>query len=973
MSLQSVQQYKGFKLLQEEYIEEVEGIGRVLRHERTGATIINVSNKDPHKVFCVAFRTPAENNKGIPHIVEHTVCCASKKYALNETFMALEKGSVCTALNACTYPDMTMYYGASLSEKDLNGIMKVYMDMVFNPLMKEEPRLFAQEGWHYTIDEETGAVGVSGVVYHEMQGEYGEATTRLEYALSQALFKDIHYRFEAGGVPKDIISLSYEEFMAFYEKYYVPSNCVIYLYGDMDLEKQLDDLETECLNDLPETKGQEIYYKEIMQEAPDAPMYVNAHYPAEEEENQTLMSLSFVIGTAYDAELRLAFELLEHMLLRSSASPLAKAIVVDGKLGISLGEGGYDTSRFQSVFSISLKGANEDQGETFEKIVLEELERLVREGIDEELIEAALHTLAFELKEVDASYDPVGLQYGEMIFNSYLYGGEPFIHLKYKSHVEKIKECKHKGYFEALIKKYFLENNHRVLTVLSPNSLLIEEEQAQLEQHLLAYEKTLTEEEKSILLQVNEDLEAMQMVQNSEEKLKSLPQLKKEELEINVVPIHQKQMHIDPFAYHFHEEDTKGIAYIHLLFNTQSIKEEDLLYLGILGHLLTYIGTKDMNYQVLENKINRLTGGMNCSLQAYTHLDKNCYQPYFKITSKVLIEEITQWKALMLAILKETIFTEKDKIKEILGNVQYEIARSFEGAPEYRATRRVFAFFAPAGQYEDVVSGVRFYEFIKTFMKDFETQYETIMAKVEVIYKQVMNQQNLMIFVTAPQKEAGFLEQELIALGMSLPNSHYPKQAYHLELAAKSEAYCTMQKVEAIAKGFSFKEAGFNYHGAMEVAAHIIESIYLWNRIRLQGGAYGCDILISRDGHIVTCSYCDPNLGNTLKVFEGIGEFLRNLQLEESELERYIIHTVGTMQVPMSMEQKSERALMYTLCGMTTLQLENVIIQVLNTNLKQIQALAKVFDAFAKAPYLCVIGGKSQIQKHKKYFDSIID
>ncbi|WP_054743668.1 insulinase family protein [Cellulosilyticum ruminicola] len=215
MDLQLVQQYKGFKLLQEEYIEEVEGIGRVLRHERTGATIINVSNNDPHKVFCVVFRTPPENNKGIPHIIEHTVCCASKEYALNETFMALEKGSVCTALNACTYPDMTMYYGASLSEKDLNGIMKVYMDMVFQPLIKEDARLFAQEGWHYTVDEETQALGVSGVVYHEMQGEYGEATTRLEHALSKALFKDTHYRFDAGGIPQDIISLSYEDLWLF--------------------------------------------------------------------------------------------------------------------------------------------------------------------------------------------------------------------------------------------------------------------------------------------------------------------------------------------------------------------------------------------------------------------------------------------------------------------------------------------------------------------------------------------------------------------------------------------------------------------------------------------------------------------------------------------------------------------------------------------------------------------------------------
>lgn len=976
MNLKFAQQYKGFKLLQEEYIEEVEGIGRILKHERTGATIISLSNKDPHKVFCVAFHTPPEANNGAPHIVEHTVCCASKKYPLKETFMALEKGSICTTLNACTYPDMTMYYGASLSEKDLSGIMKVYMDMVFHPLMKEDKRLFAQEGWHYTIDEETDELGISGVVYHEMQGEYGEATTRLEHALSKALFPDTHYRFDAGGLPQQIISLGYEEFLAFYEKYYKASNCVIYLYGDMALSEQLAILEAECLKDLPQINNGDLenHFQGIIQNPPHMPLYVTEAYPAaEDEENQTLMSLSFVIGTAHDAELRLAFELLEHMLLRSSASPLAKAIVVDGQLGISLGEGGYDTSRYQSVFSISLKGAKSNQGEAFEKIVFEILQKLVDEGIDEDLIEAALHTLSFELKEVDASYDPVGLQYGEMILNSYLYGGEAFTHLKYKAHVEKIKKYKSKGYFETLIKEYLLDNQHRVLTVLNPSKQLAKEEQEQLEKVLDDYQKTLTKESKEALLESVQDLEVMQMAQNSEADLQCLPYLKKEDLTIEIAPIHKKEVFTTPFKYYFHEEETKGIAYIHMLFDTRVVKEEDLPYLGILGHLLTYVGTKQMDYQTLENTINRVTGGMNCSLQAYNHLEMETYKPYFKMTSKVLIEEVKDWKNLMQTILTESIFTEKDKIKEILGNVHYELTRSFEGAPEYRATRRVFAFFAPAGQYEDVVSGIRFYDFMKDLMKNFDKRYDEIMIKVMTIYKQIICQRGLLVYVTAPKKAEAFLKEQMLELGESLPNDEQPYYHYDLQLSTKREAYCTMQKVEAIAKGFNFKAAGFNYHGAIEVAAHIIESIYLWDRIRLQGGAYGCDLLVSRDGNVVTCSYCDPKLTNTLKVFEGIGDFLRNLQLEESELERYIIHTIGTMQVPMSMEQKSERGLMYTLCGMSILQLEEAMQEILNTNLEQIRRLGDLFDAFSVSPYLCVVGSKKQIKKHKKYFDCIID
>ncbi len=973
MNLEFAQQYDGFKLLQEEYIEEVDGIGRVLRHEKSGITIINLNNKDPHKVFCVAFYTPPESNNGAPHIVEHTVCCASEKYPLKETFMALEKGSICTTLNACTYPDMTMYYGASLSEKDLNGIMKVYMDMVFHPLMEQDESFFAQEGWHYILDEETNEVGISGVVYHEMQGEYGEATTRLEHALSGALFPETHYRFDAGGIPQDIINLSYEEFLEFHKRYYRPENSVIYLYGDMDLKLQLTILEECCLKDLSSTKGLTSRFEGSYQKAPLTPLYVTAEYPADLDEDQTLMSLSFVIGTALDAELRLAFELLEHMLLRSSASPLAKYIVVERQLGISLGEGGYDTSRYQPVFSISLKGANKEDGHTFETAVLEVLESLVKNGIDEDLVEAALHTLAFELKEVDASYEPVGLQYGEMILNSYLYGGNPFVHLKYKEHIEKIKAYQRKGYFESLIQKYLLNNKHRVLVILNPSHELAEQEHKQLESTLLAYEKTLTPSKKAALIIRQQELQKMQMTPNCQEDLKCLPHLKKEDLTLEIPSISKKEVMITPFKYYFHEEQTKGIVYLHVLFDTTVVSQEELPYLGVLGHLLTYVGTKSMDYQTLENAINRKTGGMNCSLQAYNHLENNEYKPYFKITSKVLIEEINEWQLLMLEILNESIFTEKSRIKEMIGNIKYELARSFEGAPEYRATRRLFAFFAPAGEYEDMVSGIRFYNFIRDFYKHFDKQYETIMEKVSLVYKKVVCQQNLMVYVTAPPEEEETLQEIVYALGKSLPSQDQEHYKYDLTLRNQREAYCTMQKVEAIAKGFNFITAGFNYHGVMEVAANIIESTYLWDHVRLKGGAYGCDLLISHDGNLVICSYCDPKLKGTLEVFEGIGNFLRHLQMEEEELERYIIHTIGTMQVPMSMEQKSERGLMYTLCGMSIDKVKQVMHEILNIDLADIRALAPIFDALNKAPYLCVVGSKKQIKKCKKYFDCIID
>lgn len=974
MNLKVNENYSGFKLIQEEEIKEIEAIGRIFYHEKSGATLISIANSDPHKVFTITFQTPPHDNSGAAHIVEHTVCCASEKYPLKETFMEIQKGSICTTLNACTYPDMTMYYAASENEKDLSGIMKVYMDLVFHPMIYKDSQYFKQEGWRYEIEDAQDRLTYGGIVYNEMEGEYAEATTHLQYGINQSLFPNTVYQYDAGGVPEEIVKLTEESFLDFHKTYYHGANSYIYLYGNGDLKEQLRQIDEECLSHLKK-RTQEINIP--LQEASKEPCYKHIYYPITnkgEQEAKALLSLSFVIETAPDAELRLAFELLEHMLLRSIASPLAEALVVKGQLGIGMGEGGYDPCRQQPVFSIVLKGTSPDNISVFEEKVFEVLRNLVQDGMPMELVDAALQTIEFEIREGDASYEPMGIVYSEMILNSYLYGGEAFTHLKYEKHLEKIKRLKDKGYFESLIQKYLIDNPHRVLTLLEPSLKEGKRVKRKKEKSLQLYKKSLDKASLKQLIAMNKQLTKAKLIPNTKEALALLPTLTREDIDYKVEAIQVKEIMLQGTKVLFHTEATKGIVYMHLLFDAQVVTEEEVPYVGLLAHMLTYLGAGEKSYIEIENAINTYTGGINCALHAYSRLEEEgIYQPLLKITSKVLISQMDRFLTLITSLLTKTRFNEKDKIKEILGNIKYELERSFTGAPEYRATRRLYTYFSPEGEYEDRTSGIQFYYFIKECYEAFDESFEIICEQLKNVYDKIIRSSGALVSVTAEEVHEERLLKEIGHIMSALKEERLPKVNYTFKPTVKNEAYIIGQNVQAVAKGFNFIKSGFKYHGTLEVLANILESTYLWERIRLQGGAYGCDLLLSREGHLVLCSYCDPHLNTTIKAYDEIAQFLKKLKIDKDELERYILSTIGTMKAPLSMEQKSERALTYYLCHMTEELLSKAMEEVLQTTAEDLVHFAPLFEAMAKENNVCVIGSEKQIKKHKKLFNQLID
>lgn len=961
---------EGFRILESKRINEIDGVGEVFYHEQTGVTVICLKNQDPHKVFCINFLTLPENNKGTAHIVEHAVCCASKKYPLKETFVAVGQGSICTTMNACTYPDRTMYYVASPHEKDLLGIAEVYMDLVFQPCIEEESKYFLQEGWHYILSEIETPLEVSGVVYHEMIAEYGEASSHLLHYEMESLFPDTIYQYDSGGIPEEIIQLSEKEFLEFYRKHYIGSNAVITVYGDIQIEAVLSMLNRTALKSV--RKGEPLQ-PIVKQPAFEAPRYQVAYYPTALKKAPSLLSMSFVVGDCMDCELRLAFEILEHMLIRSTASPLLKALIIEQNLGVSLSDGGYDSCRKQPVFTITLKGGEKEQAILFETTILKVLTQLVEQGIDPKLIDAAIKTLEFELRETDASYEPIGILYSEMILSSYLYGGAPFSHLCYESSLEHIRHLKHKGYFEGMIKKYLLENPHRLLTVLLPSESLYEQKEKDKEEQLEDYKTHLKQDELEALVKLNDWLEEEQLKENEEDLLKKLPHLKLEDMPTVLPTLNLKTIQLAGCELMYHEEETKDIAYIHFLWDARVITKDEIKDLGLLAHIFTYIGTETKSYSEIENEINTYTGGMNCAVHAY-HLEgqERC-QPIFKLSCKILCHQIQAFVPLMNDLLGHTTFKEKEKLRELLGHIVYELERSFTGAPEYRASQRLYTYLSAQGVYEDTVSGIGFYEYVKEIYERFDAQYEVIIQRLETVMKKIIQRNNMKLCMTAPKAQKDkimhALEQVIneLSINENLPIFEIDSVRY-----SGNEGFYNGQDGQAVAQGIRFTDYGYQYHGQFEVISNVLENTYLWDRVRLQGGAYGCDIMISREGYLVICSYCDPHLETTLEVYSGIGEYLRKISLDEAAIERAVITTLGAMIAPISMEQKSERACMYFITGMTQEKRQVIYDEIKQTCLKDFKEMSELFDQIETHGYICILGNKEKLMTQKNRL-SLID
>lgn len=969
----SIRDVKGYELIKEEDLEGIKARGYLLRHEKSGARVIYIQNDDNNKVFSIGFRTPPDDSTGVPHILEHSVLCGSKNFPAKDPFVELVKGSLNTFLNAMTYPDKTVYPVASCNDKDFQNLMHVYMDAVLYPNIYKHEEIFRQEGWSYKLDSVQDKLTYNGVVYNEMKGAFSSPEGVLDRGVLNTLFPDTSYANESGGDPEVIPELTYEQFLDFHRRYYHPSNSYIYLYGDMDIEEKLNWLDREYLSDFDYQPVDSMIRK---QEAFDAVKENIIEYSIasdESEEDNTYLSYNKVIATSLDKELYLAFEILDYALLSAPGAPLKKALT-DAGIGKDI-MGSYDNGIFQPIFSVVAKNANEDQKEEFIRIIEEVLSGLVKDGIDKKALEAGINYHEFRYREADFGNYPKGLMYGLQIFDSWLYDeNEPFMHVEALNTFEFLKKQVETGYYEDLIQTYLLDNTHGAIVIVRPKRGRTARMDAALDEKLQNYKEKLGKEEIEALVRRTKELEAYQSAPESKEDLERIPVLQRSDISREIEPIVNEELRMAEVPVIFHEIETNGIGYVDVLFDMSSVSEDLLPYVGILQSVLGIIDTENYDYGSLFNEINVHTGGVGTSLELYndvTNIREKAFKSTFEIKGKALYHKLPVVFAMMEEILTASKLDDTKRIKEILAMLKSRLLMRFQSAGHQTAALRALSYASPSAKLKDMTNGIAFYETVSYIDEHFEEEKERLTEVLKKLSNQLFRADRMMLSVTASKEGLKGLEAMVEKLKKSLFFGECEDTRCILHCEKKNEGFKTASKVQYVAKTGNFIDNGASYTGALQILKVILSYDYLWQNIRVKGGAYGCMSNFNRIGEGYFVSYRDPHLGRTLEVYDGVVDYLKNFTVSERDMTKYIIGTMSNIDQPMTPVSKGERSMNLYMNKVSAEMIRQERNQILDATQDDIRALYRVAEAVLKADQICVIGGEEKIEENKEIFRTV--
>ena len=962
---------KAYEILKTENLTDIQSTGYILRHKKSGARVAVISNTDENKVFYIGFRTPPEDETGVPHIIEHTVLCGSQKFPVKDPFVELVKGSLNTFLNAMTYPDKTIYPVASCNDKDFQNLVDVYMDAVFNPNIYKHEEIFKQEGWHYELESKDALVTINGVVYNEMKGAYSSPDEILQQEIYRALYPDNTYSKNSGGNPEHIPDLTYEEYLNFHRRYYHPVNSYIYLYGDMDMAEKLDWMDKEYLSRYDRI---ELDSTIPLQKAFDEKVDVTTKYPisaGESEENKTYLSYNVGVANVLDRKLYQAFDILDYALVSAPGAPLKKALI-DAGIGKDI-SGGFDSGSLQPVFSIVAKNANASEKEQFLEIIQKTLKDLVKNGINREALLAGINSSEFRFREADFGQFPKGLLYGIQCLDSWLFEDmEPFMHLQCLDTFRFLKEQVDTGYFENLIEEYLLNNKHAAIVTIVPEKGLNAKMDQKLEEKLAEYKNSLSDEEIDQLIEDTKHLKEYQEEPSPKEELEKIPMLSREDMRKEILPLSNIEKQISGIKTICHDVATNGIDYLTLMYDVSDIPAEDIPYLGVLKALLGYVDTKTYTYADLANAINIYSGGINCGMGIYPNGEKEAtLQVKFEVRIKTLESSLKETMSIVNEILLSSNMNDEKRLYEILAQSKARLQQSLSSAGHSVSSMRALAGFSEYAYYLDATNGITYYETVKDLEEHFDEKKQTLIAKLKQLIDQIFGTERLLISFTGDQAAFEYAEPILKEALQKQPAGKKAHEAARISLARSNEAFTDASQIQYVAKVGNFADHGYHYTGALRILKLILSYDYLWINVRVKGGAYGCMSGFFRSGETYFVSYRDPNLLKTLEIYDGIPKYLREFQADERDMTKYIIGTFSSMDTPLYPEGKGARSMNAYLQNLTEEMLQKDRDEVRNATAEDIRALADMIQSVLQDPSICVIGNEDAIQKEAQLFDKV--
>ena len=959
----------GFRLIYEKDVPETNSLARLFLHEKSGAHLFHLENDDDNKVFYIAFATPPTDDTGTPHIIEHSVLCGSRKYPLKEPFVELVKGSLNTFLNAMTSPDKTVYPVASRNERDFQNLMDVYLDAVFYPNLLNDPFTLMQEGWHYEQENEDSPLKLSGVVFNEMKGALSDPEGLLSSRTMAHLYPGNAYRFESGGDPKAIPELTQEKFVEFHRRHYHPSNSLLYLYGDMDIDEKLKYLDENYLRHFSRI---ELVGKVTPQETFSALSRVRETYPIGQEENdkeKTFLTLNFMLDKDCSHTDMLAADMLSHALFKAEGAPVRQALI-DGRIG-SDADANLEGELLQPMFSVTVMGAEEENTDKFYDLLMKKLAELAEGGISRSLLRATVAMYEFRLREADFGHLPKGLVYGLRSLTGYFYGRDLTEVLRYEESLAVIKAGIDENYFEKLLKKYLINNPHRLLLTMSPDKDLAARRENDEAARLKKAKEQMSATDLSKIRQTAEELRNRQAAPDSPEALATIPLLNLSDIKKTVDDWPLKEREESQTKVLASDVKTNGIAYLSFFFDALTVPQEKICPLYFLSDVIGAVGTKQHDYAELDELINLNTGGLDASLTVMVQNEQpDTFAPKFLFQSKTLTEKLPQTCDLLSEILTETVFTDKKRLLELALQEISEIETSFQRTAQTIVAQRIAADLTPAGRY--AYEGILpFYRFLKDLTADFDNRFDELAEDLTAISKIVFNRRNLITSVTLPEKDYSTFTEPYKNLVAALNAEVLPAQNYAWRAGNSREGLMNAGQVQYVGKGANFIKSGFKYTGNMQVLATILRYDYFWTRIRVQGGAYGAFANFGSNGSLNFGSYRDPHLKSTVNVFDETADFIRNFAASEREMTKFIIGTMSGIDAPKTPKMKGYAAADAYLRGITKEKRQMRRDEVLATTPAKIRELAEVIDACMKENHLCVFGGEDKLKENAELFTSL--
>lgn len=963
---------KAYELVEKTEMPELKSTGYLLRHKKTKARVVLLENEDDNKVFNVGFRTPPKDSTGVAHIVEHTVLCGSKDFPVKDPFIELAKGSLNTFLNAMTYPDKTVYPVASCNDKDFQNLMHVYLDAVFYPNIYKEEKIFRQEGWHYELEQTDAPLIYNGVVFNEMKGVFSSPTQLLERNVQRSLFPDTPYGVESGGDPTAIPELTYEDYLAFHKKYYHPSNSYIYLYGDMDMEEKLNWIDEHYLSDF---EAIPVDSEVARQKAFDRRRDDNDYYSVtegEETEGKAYFSYNAVCGDCTDRNLYRAFQVLCHVLIQSVGAPLKQALL-DAGIGNDI-SCYYEESLLQPYFSIVAKNVRMEQKQEFLDVIQKELTRLVKEGINQRSLRAAINGLEFQYREADFGSYPKGLMYGLQIFDSWLYDDEkPFIHIRANDTFAFLREQVEKGYFENLIQKYLLDNTHTSFASVQPQVGLTGRMEEEEKKRLADYKAGLSQQEKEALVKQTKELKRYQEEPTPAEDLKCIPLLNREDIGKETQPYFNKEKELSGVKVLHHDIYTNGINYFRLIFDVKDLKEYTP-YLSLLTELVTSVDTEQYTKLELANEILFHAGGIHTDLNILNSRKTDDYKLFWEIGGKALFSEMGEVLRLVQEILVNSKMGDTKRLREVIGETCSYKQMALLAAGHHTTIARAMSYQRESSYINEHIRGIAYYDFLCDLEENFEERKDALIPLLEALMKKVFVKERLMIDVTADGDGYKIMADQIDTLLSGLPQQSdvvVPEPAWHLQPIQRNEGIKTAGKVQYVARIGNFSKKGIPYHGINKVVRTILGYEYLWNEVRVKGGAYGVMCAFGDDGNGYMVSYRDPNLLETNDVYKGIPEFLSGFEADEREMMKYIIGTVSDIDMPMTPKAKGRRSANAYMTGITFEDMQRERDEILAADAEKVREAAKTVEAVLSDGALCAIGSEAKIKQAEHLFDTI--